>query len=199
MWSTVDIWCSSAKITAHPDKMWYIARGRSGMCAGWQVQLPEGVQVSVILCLTCLGVLVWIRPIISDLYLLFCHDSCNICQYTRKLQFSALKVICAAGAGGSVKHSEGLRQRWEVCWVCLKKLLVSVLLHGGKVSASGHAGAGAAADCRGTCEGATVKGTWFVTEAQRARTFSFHVRELRFESKHPFQDLGEMTIPRLSE
>ena len=55
--------------------------------------------VSVILCLTCLRVLVCIPPIIGNLRFLFCLHSSNICQYTGKLLFSAVKVIFAAGVG----------------------------------------------------------------------------------------------------
>lgn len=148
VWSTVgyslnpatDIWCSSAK-TLQPTwtkRVWYTERERSCLRVGWDVQLPEGWR--------CAGAshtvpymlrnLVWIPPIISDLHLLFCLSSSNICPYTRGFPFSAVKVICAAWVGGSVKHSKGLEQWSEICWVCLKKLLVSDLPHRG-VSAIG--------------------------------------------------------------
>ena len=79
-------------------------RLEEGLCVGcvWDSRFSnlkvEGVQVSVT---QCLGVLVCTAPIIDDLRLQFCHDMCNICLYSSELQFSAVKVICAAGVGGS--------------------------------------------------------------------------------------------------
>lgn len=50
---------------------------------------------------------------------------------------------------------------------------------------------------RGSWEGATVKGTWFITGAPQGPTFDSHVKE--FECRLAFQSLREMTIPWLSE
>lgn len=68
------------------------------------------VQVSVKLCLTCSGVLVCNHLIICDLSLQFCHNSSDICLWTRELPVSAIKVMCAAVVGGSTKPSKGLKQ-----------------------------------------------------------------------------------------
>lgn len=60
--------------------------------------------MSVILCLTCLGLLVCIPPTIGDLRLQLSLDNSNICLHSRELQISVVKVTCAAG---SVKHFKG--------------------------------------------------------------------------------------------
>lgn len=84
-----------------------VLHGRKGHVCVWDggssYLKVEGVQVSVTLCFTCFGVLVCIHPVISDLRLQFCHDSSDICLYTREPLVSAAKVMCAAGVGGNGK------------------------------------------------------------------------------------------------
>lgn len=82
---------------------------------------------------------------------------------------STFKVICTAGVVRWDSKNEGLSHQ-EICYVWLKMLLVSDLLHGGGVSASGPA-AGATTNQEGG-RGVTMKGTPLFIRTQSAQALT---------------------------